>query len=242
MDRLIRLVCEVDVRQVHDNHNIVIVYGQSYHHIIDVPLVINNNIMINKYKQVVQLGEDLAPLSTTSRPPTDETWIIKPQMSIGGRDIRPLQDGGAGLGEYYQKRFDKVREFRVHCFLWMDKPVQLIMEKFVDDTSQLCWNKKQGAKWEFFYQDGLDVQELEYGLPFDLDLYNDIGIRSVKALKKLNYDFGGIDFGLDAEGNLKIFEVNSRMGLREQSLFTYKRCFDALRRININEYKRERWL
>jgi hypothetical protein len=175
--------------------------------------------------------------------PNQVEWVIKPTVSIGGRDIRPYADGDrAAANEYYQMKFDKVREFRVHCFLWMDKPVQMIMEKFVDDTSQLCWNKKQGATWKFFYQDGLNVQGLEYGVPFEQDLYDDIEIRSVEALRKLKYDFGGIDFGLDAAGNLKIFEVNSRMGLKEQSLFTYKRCFDMLRKININDYKRNRWL
>ena len=64
---------------------------------------------------------------------------------------------------------------------------------------------------------------------------------SVKALKALRYDFGGIDIGMDNRGNLKVFEVNSRMGLLEQSLFTYKRAFTALRTLDINRYKEERW-
>ena len=246
LDKLIRLVCEIDARQVHDNSDVVIIYGQSNHHLVDAPFVINKNIIINKKAQMDTLGEDLAIQSQVARPTQDGGWIIKPQVSMGGRDIRPYTDRAwyndyADWNEYYQRKFNKIREFRVHCFLWMAQPVQMIMEKFVDDTSQLCWNRKQGAKWEFFYQDGLNVQELRYGVPFDQDLYDDIEIRSVEALKKLNYDFGGIDFGMDSLGNLKIFEVNSRMGLKEQSLFTYKRCFDELRRTNIDEYKAERW-
>ena len=244
LDNLIRLVCEIDARQVHDNSDVVIIYGQSNHHLVDAPFVINKNIIINKKVQMDMLGADLALESTVedALATQDGKWIIKPQVSMGGRDIRPYTDNDtAGYGEYYQKKFNKVREFRVHCFLWMDKPVQMIMEKFVEDTSQLCWNRKQGAEWKFFYQAGLNVQELEHGVPFDQDTHDDIEIRSVEALKKLNYDFGGIDFGMDSLGNLKIFEVNSRMGLKEQSLFTYKRCFDELRRININDYTQERW-
>ena len=64
---------------------------------------------------------------------------------------------------------------------------------------------------------------------------------AVEALKKLRYDFGGIDFGMDANGKFTIFEVNSRMGLLEQSLYTYKKVFHALRTLNIAGYRRERW-
>lgn len=242
LDRLIRNVCEIDRRRQGDYSNIVIVYGQSNHAVVDVPLVLNNRLIMDKYTQMRLLGEQLALESHQTRPgvPVREDWIIKPSHSIGGRGIRPDDGNDLRFDEYYQRKFNKVREFRVHCFLWMDEPVQLIMEKFVEDPSQLCWNKKQGASWKHFYQYALDVQRLEHGCPFDVSIFENIKVNSVEALKLLQYDFGGIDFGMDAEGNLKIFEVNSRMGLREQSLFTYKKVIDQLRRLNIPNYKQSR--
>jgi hypothetical protein len=125
----------------------------------------------------------------------------------------------------------------------MDEPVQLIQEKFIDNRDQLCWNKKQGGFFRFAAQEGMDdFANLRYTTPIDMATQGKLSEASVKALKALKYDFGGIDFGMDSEGNLKIFEVNSRMGLREQSLFTYKRAFNKLRTINLNNYEYGRWI
>jgi hypothetical protein len=142
-------------------------------------------------------------------------------------------------GEYYQRRFDKVREFRVHVFLWMDNPVPFIQEKVIKDRDQLCWNKKQGGKFRYVYQDGLT--EGKYMDALSVDLRNKLSTAALSACKKLEYDFGGVDIGVDANGNVKIFEVNSRMGLREQSLFTYKRAIQALRHLDIQTYREERF-
>jgi glutathione synthase/RimK-type ligase-like ATP-grasp enzyme len=86
-----------------------------------------------------------------------------------------------------------------------------------------------------------DLESLQYSEPIAKATHDMLEKASVQALKKLKYDFGGLDFGMDKFGNLKIFEVNSRMGLLEQTLYTYKRVFTALRTLDINRYKRERW-
>jgi glutathione synthase/RimK-type ligase-like ATP-grasp enzyme len=191
------------------------------------------------------LGEDLAPESWQTRPgePKMEDWIIKPNISMGGRGIRHDDGNGLRYGEYYQRKFNKVREFRVHCFLWMDEPVQMIQEKHIENKDQLTWNKKQGGKFRFAYQaDMPDFENLKYSEPIAKATREMLTKASVYALKKLKYDFGGLDFGMDKHGNLKIFEVNSRMGLLEQTLFTYKRVFTALKILDIDKYKQERWL
>ena len=159
---------------------------------------------------------------------------------MGGKNIHELKNVTFNPQTHYlQRKFNKVREFRVHCFLWMDNKVPLIQEKFIDNPDQLCWNKKQGGEFKFVYQELNEVPDARLLTEGNRLIMEDM---SIKALKLLKYDFGGVDIGMDSEGNFKIFEVNSRMGVKEQSLFTYKRVFNALRTLNLERYKEERWV
>jgi hypothetical protein len=242
LDRLIRKVCEIKRRKPHDGSEAVIVYGQSNHALPSSVFTINRNLIPDKFRQCQILG-DLAPEVRDHGSVSDGNWIIKPRISMGGRGIRRDDHECLNHGEYFQREFEKVREFRVHCFLWMNEPVQMIQEKIIDNKDQLTWNKKQGGKFRFAYQADLpDFENLEWSMPCALSTREMLTKVSVAALQRLRYDFGGIDIGMDKFGNLKIFEVNSRMGLLEQALFTYKRVFTALRILDINTYRERRWL
>jgi hypothetical protein len=147
LDRLIRKVCGIPRRKIRDGSDVTIVYGQSNHSLPEgIPLVINRHLIPDKYQQQLMLGDLGLPVSRT-RDDFEYDFIIKPTISMGGRGIR--EDDGLPLnyGEYYQSKFDKCREFRVHCFLWMDEPVQMIQEKHIENKDQLTWNKKQGGNW-----------------------------------------------------------------------------------------------
>ena len=205
-------------------------------------LIINERITDNKLKQCQIMGEKLAPESWMyigDVPEVLQTELIeKPFHSIGGKGIREYTGGGTPSGKYLQRKFNKVREFRVHCFLWMDNPVPFIQEKVIGDRSQLCWNKKQGGAFQYVYQEGLP-----YGKYHGNISKANVGIMTkmaIEACKKLKMDFAGMDFGMDAMGTFKIFEANSRMGLRERSFFTYKQVMNKLFTLNINEYKAKR--
>jgi hypothetical protein len=249
LDRLIRNVCEIKPRRKRDGSDIVISYGQWKHKVPHNVLVLNRNLISNKYEQCKLLG-GLAPESHLTRPgePIPSEWIIKPFYSMGGRGIGPA-NRELRNGEYFQRMFNKKWEFRVHCFLWADNPVPLIQQKFIENPDQLCWNKKQGGDFKYVYQEQIDnlpdghlLDKIDSELPSGMAPVVDILTNmSIKALKLLKYDFGGVDVGVDADGNVKIFEVNSRMGVKEQSLFTYKRMFNQLRTLNINEYLERRW-
>jgi len=239
LDRLIRTVCEIKPRRPRDGSDIVITYGQYKHRVPSNVFVLNRTLICNKYKQCQILG-NMAPESGHVVTDLDRNnWIIKPFYSMGGKGIRTAVNAATRPHEYYQRKFNKVREFRVHCFLWMDNPVPLIQEKFIDNPDQLCWNKKQGGDFKFVYQELNEVPDANLLTEENRLIMEDM---SVKALKLLKYDFGGVDIGMDAEGNFKIFEVNSRMGVKEQSLFTYKRVFNALRTLNLDDYRSRRWV
>jgi hypothetical protein len=236
LDVLIRNVCEIRKTRRYDD--IAINYGAGMPR-FPKRLVVNGKLVYNKFTQCRILGEDLAP-QVAERPPESEGWIAKPFMSLGGRNIYRIGERVFNPSTHYaQREFKKIREFRTHCFMWNDNPVPFIQEKKIDNRNQLCWNKKQGGRFWYPYQEGLTHNhELDLSL-VDREIMTKM---SVEALKKLKYDFGGLDFGMDVNGNFKIFEVNSRMGLREMSFFTYKQMFNKLRGINIDAYKAARWV
>lgn len=218
--------------------DIYIRYGGNLNH--NGGFCINEKIVLDKWDQMQLLGEDLACRSTMDRTFDGEGWIVKPRRSCGGKNIKRADRDYARPGmDYYQEFFPKVREFRAHCFLWNDNPVPFIQEKVIADQNQLCWNKKQGGSFRYIYQDGLPYGNFIGTL--EDNTRKRMTEMSVLALKRLKYDSGGIDFGMDAEGNLKVFEVNSAMGLRERSLFTYKNVYWKLANLDIDSYKENRW-
>jgi len=163
-----------------------------------------------------------------------DNCIQKPYHSIGGKNIKEYEEGDYIYG-YFQEKINKLREFRAHVFLWNDIKVPLIQEKFVEDTSQLTWNKKQGGEFKARYQPALDIYKI------DTTLINRIAALGVGAARALHYDMGGVDILMDSSEELCVIETNSRMGLREKSFATYKQAFWKLYALNIDEYKQNRW-
>jgi len=231
LDKLIRHVTGIPRYRRGDGSDVVINYGNKTNDIPNNVRVINRNLMSNKYQQMKAMGEGLCPQSTRALPHNAEGWIVKPSYSIGGKGIyRYKNDVPLNPGDYFQKEFNKVREFRAHCFMWEDNKVPFIQEKVCKEPDQLTWNKKQGGKFRYVYQ-----ENLTHGKYIGLDggIRERISDMSISALRLIGYDFGGLDFGMDANGELKIFEVNSRMGLRERSLYTYIRAFDMLKYVDL---------
>jgi hypothetical protein len=229
LDRLIQKVCEIPRRRRRDFSDIIINYGLGRHSAPARIEVINRYLIMNKYRQCMRLQHnDVSVPHTFPVGGVPLSWdrpcMAKPFISIGGRDMYQLDrlDYFNPRTHYVQEITPKVREFRAHVFCWVTSnagTVPLIQEKIVDDPEQLCWNKKQGAKFKYPYVPMLGVHDL----PLELTAR----IRSVafSACQALGYDFGGVDLALDHEDNLWVFEVNSRMGLREKSMAVYKTAF-----------------
>lgn len=235
LEALIRNVCELPKYRRGDGSDIAISYGKN--RATDC-FTINSYLTTNKYSQQQILGSDLGIPSSRHRSYINGDVIIKPLWSMGGHGIYDDDGNGIDQRQYYQKKFNKVREFRCHVFLWLDDPVPIIQEKEINDSSQLCWNKKQGGVFKYPYQPAIGRLSLSRNNP---TLVNELRSKSIEACRLLSYDMGGVDIGVDVEGNARIFEVNSRMGLREQTLQSYKAAFYALRNLDINEYTRNRW-
>jgi hypothetical protein len=214
LDNLIRSTCEFPRRRPDDGSDIILAYGIGNTRCPEHILVLNRNLMVRKYDQQQELGHEMGIESRKDRPPITDDWIIKPIWSIGGKGIRSAKGDTANWKEYYQRKFNKVREFRAHVFLWCDEPCVLIQEKKIADKNQLCWNEKQGSTFFSPYAPEHRWFKLDREDPGLRERISDLGTR---ALKAIHYDFGGIDIGMDAEGNLKIFEVNSRMGVVSRS-------------------------
>lgn len=230
LDKLIRKICELPRNTL--NSGVAINYGTYRNALYDV-FTINRNLMSNKYEQCMNmLGQGIDAPKTELSP--FSSCIQKPFYSIGGKNINEYREGDIRYG-YFQEKVNKRREFRAHVFLWGNTQVPLIQEKTVDDISQLTWNKKTGGKFTTVYQNHTNKQLINN------DLIRRISTLSVAATKSIKYDMGGVDLALDSENNLYVFEINSRMGLRERSFITYKQLFWELYNLNVDEYKNNRY-
>jgi len=238
LDKLINKMCEIPLRSPQTSANIYINYG-TFRHVTNPvfvnfnSLVINKELMSNKYNQIKKMEHTGVGVPKTELSIFDNC-IQKPYHSMGGKNIKEYEEGDYIYG-YFQEKINKIREFRAHVFLWNDIKVPLIQEKFVENISQLTWNKKQGGEFKAQYQPALDVNKI------DATLLHRIAALSVSATRTLHYDMGGVDIIMDSSDELYVIEINSRMGLREKSFATYKQVFWKLYNLNVDEYKLNRW-
>lgn len=249
LDKLIQNVCEIPHRIYGDGSDIILTYGHYKHKLPNNILVLNRRLISNKLIQC-QILKDIAPASTNIWWKSDwfdlkdflyDDCIVKPYFSLGGRRICEYNSNHnyTNKTHYLQIKFPKVREFRVYCFLWGENKTPYINEKIIKNKDQLCWNEKQGSVFRVVYQDGND--NVKYANTLSGDYFNTLRDLSVECLKRLKYDFGGVDIAVDENDNFIVFEVNSRMGIKERGLFSFKKKIMELRTLNINEYVQNRW-
>ena len=235
MERLIRRITLLPRRRRNDGSSIVINYGKPHHKVSSRVLCINRTLMCNKFKQCLTMIEKGVSVPEVSLSQQDG-FIQKPKFSFGGNGIFDGSDFDTSCtGVYYHRSIEKAREFRAHVMLWSHTPVQLIQEKVVPDPTQLCWNRHQGAEFKGVFNYLLDTREL------DEELTASIQELAIAAVKAIRYDMGGVDIALATDGQLYVFEVNSRCGLRERTLAVYTSQFWELQSIDVAQYVEERW-
>jgi len=223
LNRRIRQVCELDQYRLGDGSDIAINYGGGGWRVSHDVCVMNRHIMLNKYDQCVKMinaGVPVPEIRPCQDPPHEDGWIVKPFRSAGGKGIVEWLHGDVyPTNKYFQRKVNKVREFRAHVFMWAEDKVPLIQEKMIDNRDQLCWNKKQGGRFHYLHAPLIGRNKL------DPQLVSDITEIAVATCKAVNYDLGGVDLALDDNNKLWVFEINSYTGVREMSMAIYKEMF-----------------
>jgi len=241
LEQLIRQITEI--RRTKDTYNstkVVVNYGAGTRYIPRQALVLNHHIDYDKVRQCTTMIRAEIPVpdilhNSTPDVSPDGTWILKPHISMGGRDIE-IYTGQSLNGRYFQRKVNKVREFRVHVALWYDNPAYLIQEKIIDDTNQLCWNMKQGGTFHYVHEPHMYNNDIEVS-----ELFQNLKDISIKAVRALKLDFGGVDLALDYQGRVWVFEVNTRCGLRERTFSIFKQVLWALEKLDVEYYTATRW-
>jgi ribosomal protein S27AE len=119
-----------------------------------------------------------------------EKFIVKPNYSLGGRDINVWDGEPIADNMYLQDRVMNRRyEIRVHAFAWVD-PEKWLFQKRVhpDGDDVLAWNFHNGGKF-------ITIED-----PHD-PLHNRIRESVKTCMKALGYSFGGADFIIQNPGN-----------------------------------------
>jgi len=232
MERFYRLICELPRRRRGDGSDLIINYGKWDHQVPHRIPMVNRTQLSNKYRQCTKFVDFGVAVPLISRSYRDG-FIQKPNNSFAGRGIYEGSNINTNLsGVYYQQKIDKIKEFRAHVFLWGDEQVPVIHEKVVPNPEQLCWNLHQGGEFKVAYSSMLGIREISTGL------VDKIKLESIKATQAIDYDFGGVDLLMDANGNVWVVEVNSRMGVKERTMAHYKVKFWELYNENLNRFRR----
>lgn len=240
LERLIRRITRIKrTRDVYDETEIVINYGAGTSYTPDDALVLNDLIEYDKFNQCNMMRDAGVPvpevhkgLSDSMDINTSGDWILKPHISMGGKNIKEYTGQGL-MGRYFQKKVNKVREFRVHVAMWYKEPAYLIQEKMIFNKDQLCWNKKQGSSFHYVYEPHLNNTPLLDEIP---SLTHNLLFTAINAVQALGLDFGGVDLAVDDEGQVWVFEVNTRCGLRERTFSIFKKVVWALESLDIEKY------
>ncbi len=149
-----------------------------------------------------------APLPPAQPAVPAEIWLPRRNNHIGGADLldAPAQP------DYYSKKEDIVEEYRLHMFRGKSiRAGKKTQEQFRPDgrTPSHPWIRSFDAGWKIRY-DGFSSTKAQREL-------------AAAALKALGLDFGAVDMGKLANGNLIVLEVNRAPGVEGGTVESYAR-------------------
>jgi hypothetical protein len=156
--------------------------------------VLNNTNLLDKFEQVKIMTK--AKVETVTAVKTLEAWIHRDLEHYDGNDLKR----GLGLGGFWVKREDIVKEFRVHSF----------------DGKSIRAGVKEPAgpdahPWIRTYTHGWRINCTGFRSSPQM---REIAHAAVKALK---LEFGAVDIGQRADGSLLVIEVNRSPGAETDS-------------------------
>jgi glutathione synthase/RimK-type ligase-like ATP-grasp enzyme len=163
----------------------------------------------NKLKTLNTLKEHSVPTLRyyTSREDAqiehDDGVTIYARKTLTGRSgqgIIVYEGGTESTLEYaplYTEFFDKTKEYRVHA----------TRTKVFDYQAKLKRSGEEADPWVYSYDNGRVFCRGGIELP------EAVATASMQAIEALGLDFGAVDIGIDEEGNVAVFELNSAPAL-----------------------------
>ena len=136
-------------------------------------------------------------------PPADWQWLGRTNKHSGGKDlVRWLRR--ARISDFYVKKLDLVKEFRVHIF--DGKSIRMGLKVPRVNVTPHPWIRSFRQGWNIDY--GTACQEARIR-----------GLRKAakRAVKALGYAFGAVDIGITADNKIYVLEVNTAPGLQNKA-------------------------
>lgn len=147
-----------------------------------------------------------APVATTTPARDTGEWVGRASDHVGGTD---LLRGNAT--DYFVRREQLVREFRVHSFLGRSIRAGVKVQR-PGFANPHAWIRSYDGGWMISY-DGDTVRQA----------HRDLAHRACEAL---GLDFGAVDIGEKADGSLIVLEVNRAPGLEGGTVTSYARAIN----------------
>ena len=183
-------------------------------------------LAVNKRKSLITLRNAGVPVPVfhtdieSAAEASDEGKVLFARMSLtsnSGRGIVVVQpEDDLPEAPLYTEFFDKVKEYRVHVGGGQIFDFQAKLKRNgAENPDPYIYNYALGGR--VFCRGGVEISDR-------------VRQASIAAVEALGLDFGAVDIGEDAEGNVAVFEVNCAPSLEGQTLTNY---IEMLGRLNI---------
>lgn len=161
--------------------------------------------VIHNEEEAQRLIEGLNNLITAFRRPAEE-WLPRRFNHIGGHDLLH-----PGTGDYWVKKLNIKREFRLHIF--GGKSIRAGVKVLREGVTPHEWIRSFDAGWRIKY-DGFSSTKPMRAL-------------AAKAVEALGLDFGAVDLAELADGKLIVLEVNRAPGVEGGTTETYAKAIEG---------------
>lgn len=152
--------------------------------------VLNNSKLLDKYEQITLLTK--ASVATVEAVKQLEAWIHRDLEHYDGNDLKR----GLGLGGFWVRRENIVKEFRVHSFA--GKSIRAGVKEPASSNAH-PWIRTYTHGWRINCNGFRSSPEMR-----------EIAHAAVRALK---LEFGAVDIGQREDGSLIVIEVNRSPGM-----------------------------
>lgn len=154
-------------------------------------------------------GAEAVPVPAPRPAQVDGNWVGRANSHVGGADLLTPP----ATPDYFVKKLNLVREFRVHSFL--GKSIRAGMKIRRDDfTGQVHpWVRSWDGGWRISYSNG-ETNPIT-------NAHRELAHRAVNAL---GLQFGAVDLGQLENGSLIVLEVNRAPGIEAGTPPKYARA------------------